>query len=77
MPQSLIYFLAGKKRTLRKERINVKEEQDGHKGISETMDVYGHLFPDAKNKVAARLDAFAIESEEYEKVELNLFNLNA
>jgi hypothetical protein len=28
MPQSLIYFLAGKKRTLRKERINVKEEQD-------------------------------------------------
>lgn len=49
----------------------------GHKGISETMDVYGHLFPDAKNKVAAHLDAFAIESEEYEKVELNLFNLNA
>ncbi len=41
------------------------------------MDVYGHLFPDAKNKVAVRLDAFAIESEEYEKVELNLFNLNA
>jgi hypothetical protein len=49
----------------------------GHEGISETMDVYGHLFPDAKNKVAVRLDAFAIESEEYEKVELNLFNLNA
>lgn len=49
----------------------------GHKGISETMDVYGHLFPDAKNKVAARLDAFAIESEEYEKVDLNLFNVNA
>jgi integrase len=34
----------------------------GHKGISETMDVYGHLFPDAKNKVAARLDAFAFEN---------------
>jgi integrase len=37
----------------------------GHKSIVETMDVYGHLFPDATNKVAARLDTFADESETY------------
>jgi integrase len=48
----------------------------GHKGISETMDVYGHLFPDAKNKVAARLDAFAHESEASRKLDLSLLRAN-
>lgn len=48
----------------------------GHKGISETMDVYGHLFPDAKNKVAARLDAFAHESESSRKLGMNLLEAN-
>ena len=42
----------------------------GHKSIMETMDTYGHLFPDATSKIAARLDTFADEHEEYVKIDL-------
>jgi len=56
--------------------ISPKEIQEwvGHKSIVETMDTYGHLFPDATGKIAARLDSFAKEHEQYEKVELISIN---
>lgn len=42
----------------------------GHKSIMETMDTYGHLFPDATSKIAARLDTFADEQEQFVKLDL-------
>ena len=40
---------------------NPKEIQDwvGHASIEETMDTYGHLFPNAKHQLSSMLDSYA------------------
>jgi integrase len=42
---------------------NAKQIQDwvGHEKITETMDVYGHLFPNSLNELSEKLDRFATE----------------
>jgi integrase len=40
----------------------------GHSSITETMDTYGHLFPDSMLDLADKLDAYALqESNKLEK----------
>ena len=40
----------------------------GHATISETMDTYGHLFPDAEDLARGAIDAiFAVNPTEYER----------
>jgi len=41
---------------------NIKEIQAwvGHSSITETMDTYGHLFPDSMSNLADKLDAYAL-----------------
>lgn len=43
------------------EGANPKEIQDwvGHASIEETMDTYGHLFPNAKHQLSSMLDSYA------------------
>jgi integrase len=45
---------------------NIKEIQAwvGHESIQETMDTYGHIFPDTMIKLSSRLDDFINESDE-------------
>jgi hypothetical protein len=40
---------------------NAKQIQDwvGHEKITETIDVYGHLFPNSLNELSEKLDTFA------------------
>ena len=47
--------------------ISIKDIQTyvGHASITETMDTYGHLFPDSFNKVNTQLDNYAREQEHY------------
>lgn len=47
--------------------VSIKDIQTyvGHASITETMDTYGHLFPDSLNKVNLQLDAYAQEQEDY------------
>ena len=42
---------------------NIKQIQAwvGHSSITETMDTYGHLFPDSMLDLADKLDAYALE----------------
>jgi integrase len=57
--------------------LNMKQIQSlvGHASITETMDTYGHLFPDAIDEVNLRLDAFAEESDAKARKELfELYN---
>ena len=49
---------------------NIKQIQAwvGHSSITETMDTYGHLFPDSMLDLADKLDAYALqESDKLEK----------
>jgi integrase len=43
------------------EGANPKEIQEwvGHASIEETMDTYGHLFPNAKHQLSSMLDSYA------------------
>jgi integrase len=43
------------------EGANPKEIQEwvGHASIEETMDTYGHLFPNAKHQLSSMLDTYA------------------
>jgi integrase len=47
--------------------ISIKEIQAyvGHASITETMDTYGHLFPDSLSKANNQLDLYAEEQEQY------------
>jgi integrase len=46
---------------------HVKEIQDwvGHASIVETMDTYGHLFPDSMNDLASKLDNFVADQKAF------------
>lgn len=52
--------------------ISIKDIQTyvGHASITETMDTYGHLFPDSFNKVNTQLDNYAREQEEYVRLDV-------
>ena len=47
--------------------VNIKDIQTyvGHASITETMDTYGHLFPDSVDKVNAQLDTYANEQKKF------------
>ena len=55
--------------------LNMKQIQSlvGHSSITQTMDTYGHLFPDALDEVNEKLNAFSHESEQFERK--NMFSL--
>ena len=50
--------------------VSIKDIQTyvGHASITETMDTYGHLFPDSLSKVNAQLDDFANAQEQHIKL---------
>ena len=51
--------------------VSIKDIQTyvGHASITETMDTYGHLFPDSLNKVNSQLDRYAKEYEDYVRLD--------
>jgi integrase len=46
--------------------VSMKDVQEyvGHASITETMDTYGHLFPESFSKVNSQLDDFAKSTEQ-------------
>ena len=50
------------------------QEWVGHASIVETLDTYGHLFPNSMSDLADKLDAYGVEDESFRTVDISIAN---